>query len=105
MTSLYTNVPVVEATNHCTDHLYSGKYKKPPVDRATFKELLKVCSSDDIMQTNDGYFRQVDGLAMGSPPAPRLENGWLRFDSVVKGDAKLYSRYMDDILRDIRRMR
>ena len=56
------------------------------------------------MQTNDGYFRQVDGLAMGSPPAPRLANGWLsRFDSVDKGDAKLYSRYMDDILRDIKK--
>ena len=54
------------------------------------------------MQTNEGYFRQVDGLAMGSPPAPRLANGWLsKYDAEIKGEAKLYSRYMDDILRDI----
>ena len=102
VTSLYTNVPVLEAIEHCTDLLYSGKYKKPPVDRNTFEELLKMYSSNVVMQTNDRYFRQVDGLAMGSLPAPRLANGWLsKYDAEVKGDAKLFSRYMDDILRDI----
>ena len=28
-----------------------------------------------IMSTHDGYYKQVDGLAMGSPPAPHLANG------------------------------
>jgi len=54
------------------------------------------------MLTNDGFYRQVDGLAMGSPPAPLLANGWLsKFDNLIKGDAKLFARYMDDILREI----
>ena len=40
--------------------------------------------------------------AMGSPPAPLLANGWLRkFDDTIKGDADVYTRYMDEILRDI----
>ena len=31
-----------------------------------------------------------------------LANGWLSsFDSTIKGDALIYERYMDDILRDI----
>ena len=39
---------------------------------------------------------------MGSPPAPHLANGWLsQFEDVIGGDAKLYDRYMDDILREI----
>jgi len=51
-------------------------------------------------------FRQIDSLAMGSPPAPMLANGWLsEYDSTVKGDAMIYSRYMDDILRDIHKAR
>ena len=55
------------------------------------------------MSTHDGYYRQIDGLAMGSPSAPCLANGWLsQFDEDIKGDAKLYSRYMDDILCDIK---
>ena len=103
VTSLYTNVPVLEAIEHCTDLLYAGKYREPPVNRATFVELLKICSSNVIMQTNEGYFRQIDGLAMGSPPAPHLANGWLsKYDQEIKGDAKLFTRYMDDILRDIK---
>ena len=54
------------------------------------------------MLTNDGLFRQIDGLAMGSPPAPMLANGWLSsYDSTIQGDAMLYRRYMDDVLRDI----
>ena len=41
---------------------------------------------------------------MGSPPAPLLANGWLsKFVSAIKGDAKLFSRYMDDIIRSIKR--
>ena len=54
------------------------------------------------MLTNDGLYRQIDGLAMGSPPAPMLANGWLSsYDSTIQGDAMLYRRYMDDVLRDI----
>jgi len=102
--SLYTNVPVIEAINLCADLLFSGKYKLPPVDKQTFIELTKISSCDVIMSTHRGYFKQVDGLAMGSPPAPHLANGWLsQFDGTIKGDSKLFSRYMDDILQDIKR--
>ncbi|XP_066913586.1 uncharacterized protein [Clytia hemisphaerica] len=39
---------------------------------------------------------------MGSPPAPLLANGWLnQYEERLKGDANIYDRYMDDILRDI----
>ena len=58
------------------------------------------------MLTHDGYYRQIDGLAMGSPPAPLLENGWLsKFDPIIKEDAIFSFRYMDDIVRNIRRVR
>ena len=51
------------------------------------------------MLTSDGYYRQIDGLAMGSPPAPMLANGWLStFDDIIKGNASLYTRYMDCLL-------
>ena len=33
VSSLYTNVPVYEAMEECTNLLYSGSYKKPPVDK------------------------------------------------------------------------
>ena len=64
--------------------------------------MLEICSCGVPMLTHDGYYRKIDGLAMGSPPASMLANGWLsKFDQRIKGDAVLYGRYMDDILRNI----
>ena len=104
VSSLYTNVPVMEAINVCADLLYNGQNEKPPVDKQTFIELAKLSSCNVIMSTHAGYYKQVDGLAMGSPPAPHFANGWMsQFDNQIKGDAKLFARYMDDILRNIKR--
>ena len=69
-------------------------------DKDTFKTLAKIASCDVLLSTHNGFYRQIDGLAMGSPPAPHLANGWLsQFDSTIKGESKLYFRYMDDILK------
>ena len=66
--------------------------------------MLRLCTCNVIMKTHDGFYRQIDGLAMGSPPAPLLANGWLStYDPRIRGMAQLFARYMDDILRSIKR--
>ena len=41
---------------------------------------------------------------MGSPPIPHLANEWLsQFDNAIQGNAKMFSRYMDDIIREIKK--
>ena len=71
------------------------------MDRETFVTLARIASCNVLMLTHDGYVRQKDGLAMGSPPAPHLANGWLsKHDNTIKGDAKIFTRYMDDVLRN-----
>ena len=94
VTSLYTNVPLNEAINNCTELLYSGRYNKPPVDPQTFVELVSLCSCNVVFLTNDGFYRQVDGLAMGGgPPAPQLANGWMsKFDKSIKENSTIYTR-------------
>ena len=102
ITSLYTNVPVKEAITEATNKLYSGELNKPPVDRKTFTILIELAMCNILMLTHDGYYRQTDGLAMGSPPAPLLANIWLsKFEPVINNDAKVFQRYMDDILISI----
>ena len=49
VSSLYTNVPVYEAIEECTNLLYSGKYKEPPVDKNTFKKLAEICSCNVVI--------------------------------------------------------
>ena len=40
---------------------------------------------------------------MGSPPAPHLANGWMnQYDPHIEGKSKLFSRYMDDIMKEIK---
>ena len=68
--SLYTNVPVMESIQTCADLLYA-KYTLP-VDKDVFIQLAKLASCDVVMLTPDGYYKQVDGLAMGSPYVPHF---------------------------------
>ena len=102
MSSLYINVPVNETINDAANLLHSGKYETPTVDKETLIALTKLAVTDVVLSSHDGCFRQVDGLAMGLQPAPQLANIWLaKFKESIKDDAKIYERYMDDILRSI----
>ena len=126
VTSLYTNVPVEESIKHCTNLLFK-KFSSLPIDKDTFSELARLSSCDVVMSTHDGYYTQTDGLAMGSPLAPYLANGWLsQYDDTIAASLdpvppvedpvedlqiveapvqqvqnKLYHRYVDDILMSI----
>ena len=56
------------------------------------------------MLTHDGYYRQIDGLAMGAKPAPPLSNIWLsKYEPVIQDTAIIFERYMDDIIREMKR--
>ena len=92
VSSLYTNVPVMEAIHISAELMYDPKNSTPPVSKATFIELAKIASCNVIMSTNDGLYEQTDGLAMGSPPAPHLANAWMsQFDSTIQGTSSLYT--------------
>ena len=104
ISSLYTNVPIIESINICAGLLFRDSVKTPPIDKETFIQLAKIASCNVVMSTHDGYYQHINGLAMGSPLAPHLANGWIsRYDESIKGNAKLFTRYMDDILREIKR--
>ena len=94
----------MEAIQYCADLLYNlPEEKHPPVSKETFVILAKIASCNVVMLTHDGFYIQIDGLAMGSPPAPHLANGWLsQFEPDIRGEARLYDRFMDDIIREIK---
>ena len=50
-----------------------------------------------------GCIIMVEDLAIGSTPAPGLSNIWLpKQKPNIQDDAKLFERYMDDVLRTIK---
>ena len=94
------NVPVKEAIEYCADLLFK-KFDTFLVDRKTFVTLAEIACCNVIMATHNGFYIQGDGLAMGSPPAPHLANGWMsQFDPIIKGNSSFYERYMDDIITE-----
>ena len=102
VSSLYTNVPVKEAIEVCANLLFEKHKIGLPVDKQTFMTLAEIATCNVLMSTHDGFYKQIDGLAMGSPPAPQLANGWLsQFDDIIKGNATIYERFMDDIISSI----
>ena len=95
--SLYTNVPIIEAIELATNLIYEQD-DTPPFDKETCRELLELCCSNTIVNVNGKIYTQTDGLSMGSKIAPMLANIWLaNLDEVIKDNAEVYYRYMDDI--------
>ena len=77
--SLFTNVPVVEAIGRASDMLFDraidwAEGKQPPFNKETFKELLMLACTNTLFQAGDVFYRQTDGVAMGSPLGPLLAN-------------------------------
>ena len=92
VSSLYTNVPVMESIQDCADLMYrkDAKHGSPSFSKEVFIELAILASCNVVMMTHKGYYKQVEGLAMGSPIAPYLANAWLnKFDKIIASVPKV----------------
>ena len=104
MVCLFTNIPLAETINLVVDTLYSDRSKRvPPVSKVIFKRLLQTATGGMFMY-KDTLFKQVDGVAMGSPLGPSLANfflGHIEEQKVFQTSdiyPIVYLRYVDDIL-------
>ena len=110
--SLFTNVPLLETINICADVLFENavesfylevlfeEEKEPELTRESFVELMKLATSKTEFSINYYMYRQIDGVAMGSPLGPTLANifmGYLESKYFSSNDKPLlYYRYVDD---------
>ena len=102
VTSLYTRVPAMEALRIAANKLYTNDNlidERPPISKTVFIQIGKLALNNIVMLTNDGYYIQKAGLAMGSPLSALLANVWLtQFDERFKAmKSKWYYRYVDDV--------
>ena len=102
--SLFTNVPV----NETIDIILSKLFPHESViyngfSRNDFCSLLKLAVDDSFFLFDNNLYRQIDGMAMGSPLGPLFANIFLcHYESIWLQDAPvkpfLYKRYVDDTL-------
>ena len=84
--------------------MYGNKRKLDGLQRSDFKKLLEISTKGTVFFFNGSYYRQKDGVAMGSPLGPALANAFLShhesrwLDECPLAFAPVfYARYVDDI--------
>ena len=103
VTSLFTNVPLDFTIDLILSKIYRDKIIKTKLKENQFRELLQLCTKNMHFLFNDNIYRQVDGVAMGSPLGPVLANIFMAHleSSLVPSLSEVMSlwyRYVDDTI-------
>ena len=72
--SLFTNIPLDETIGICIDSLYKDDENTPKIPKDVFRNLLTVATKELFFMFNNKFYKQIDGVAMGSPLGPALAN-------------------------------
>ena len=75
--SLFTNIPLEESIDICVDKLYNDNENPPNIPRHNFCNLLNIAIKETFFMFNNKYYKQVDGVAMGSPLGPALADTFI----------------------------
>ena len=74
ISSLFTNIPLGETIQICADSLYESNLTPPIMDKDVFIELINIATTSVEFSFNNKMYKQMDGVAMGSPLGPALAN-------------------------------
>jgi len=105
VTNLFTNVPLDETIDIIMNSLFEKSDKVLGFNRMYFKKLLDIATKDIMFWFNGTLYKQIEGVAMGSPLGPTLanifmcynESKWLE-NCPIEFKPKHYFRYVDDTL-------
>ncbi len=101
--SLFTNIPLDETINIIIDKCFASATHYHSISRDQFRDLLNLSVKNCHFLFNGVLYKQVDGVAMGSPLGPLFANIFLSFHekswladcpSIFK--PIFYRRYVDD---------
>ena len=102
--NLYGNIPITEAIDgamHLLDH-HKETIQTFGLDLASIRKLLEHCLTNNYVRFGQEYFRQTQGIAMGSRVAPPLAIVFMHtleslFLAAPRLQPSLYVRYIDDV--------
>ena len=102
--SLFTNIPLAETITIVTEKVFEKKRKVNGISRGDFRRLLEITTAGTVFYFDGQYYKQKDGVAMGSPLGPALANAFLaHHETVWLEECPLsfapifFARYVDDI--------
>ena len=107
--SLFTNVPLKEVIDICADALYRNDDIECDLNTLTegsFRKLMELVTSGVEFSFDGVMYRQIDGVAMGSPLGPALANIFVGFHEkkIPENEwPEMYCRYVDDVFSHFER--
>ena len=72
--SLFSNIPLDETIDICIDSLYKDDENTPKIPKDIFRNLLTLATIESFFKFNNKFYKQIDGVAMGSPLGPAIAN-------------------------------
>ena len=81
--SLFTNIPLQETIDLCVELLFNYKPNIDGFNITGFYELLTVTMSESLVLFEGEYYKQIDGVAMGSPLGPTFANIFLSYQEQI----------------------
>ena len=75
--SLFTYIPSEETIEICTNELCKESETIEDLSKTEFKELLSLATKDSHFIFHGTLYKQINGVAMGSPLGPTLANAFL----------------------------
>ena len=105
VTSLFTNVSLKRTVNIILKRIYVDNVIPSTLRKRTIKKLILDACIKTVFSFNNKFYKQIDGVSMGSPLGPLLANiimtgleSTIVKELVNKSLVKLYLRYVDDTL-------
>ena len=100
--SLFTNVPLDFTINLILDKVYREKAIRTKLEREELKKLLEICTKEMHFSFNGAIYKQINGVAMGSPLGPILANIFVGYHeksllSINNNKPLAYYRYVNDV--------
>ena len=106
--SLFTSVPLDFTIQLILDKIYRDKLIHTKLKREEMKKLLETCTKEMHFSFNNVIYRQIDGVAMGSPLGPVIANVFMvelekTLVPQLEECVSLWYRYVDDTFTFIKK--
>jgi hypothetical protein len=106
VSSLFTNVPVLDTIEKIVETVENSPHLCP-IPPPVLRDLLTVCTTNVQFLFNDIFYKQVDGVAMGSSLGCLFANVFMghleeKVDRHINDHCSFYVRYIDDTFALVR---
>ena len=110
VTSLYTNIPIIDTLNIIKDYVHSDDQfaRKTAIPQDKFLDLVNLVLTTTWYTFNSQFYQQTDGVAMGGPASSTTAEIYMQAHestaiSTALHPPKVWERFADDVYSIVKR--